>query len=161
MKLTGLSTDPVQSGIKRLVECHLLRIVGKRRQTNVYIARERLDARVGERVICTVVVDYVPATVRARLARLKGATAGEIDAADVWSEVELIPGPGLQMDPARGTFKTLLRADSIPEQLAQSINSTGRLGTSAEARARVMELADEIAAAAGISRRKRSAVTAK
>lgn len=163
MLLTGLSTDPVQAGVRRLVECHLLRIVGKRRQTNVYIARERLDVRVGDRVICTVVIDFVPATMRSRLARLKGATAGRLEAADIWSEVELIPGPGLKLDPGTGTFKTLLRADEIPAQAAPAVEAeaSGRLGTPAEARARLKQLADEIAAAGARSSRKRAPAAPK
>ena len=52
-----------------------------------------MDVRIGDRVICTVVVDFVPATMRDKLAKLKGAASGEIEAADVWAEVELIPRP--------------------------------------------------------------------
>ena len=37
MLLTGLSTDPVQAAIKRLVDNHLLR-VSKRGQKNIYVA---------------------------------------------------------------------------------------------------------------------------
>ena len=103
MKITGLSTDPVQASIKKLVAHHLLR-VKKRGQKNLYVARERMDVRVGGQVICSVAVDFVPSTMRERLAKLKGATSGEMQSADVWAEVELIPGKGLRLDELSGTF---------------------------------------------------------
>jgi hypothetical protein len=54
MELTGLSTDPTQAAIKKLKAFHLLR-VNKRGRRNHYVARERMDVRIGKRVICTVV----------------------------------------------------------------------------------------------------------
>jgi len=72
MLLTGLSTDPVQAAIKKLVDNHLLR-VSKRGQKNIYVARERMDVRVGDLVICTIAIDFVPSTMRERLAKLISA----------------------------------------------------------------------------------------
>ena len=63
MNLTSLSSDTVQAAIKRLEAAHLLRIT-KRGQRNNYVARERIDVRVGKRVVATVVVDFVPASMR-------------------------------------------------------------------------------------------------
>jgi len=140
--LTGSADKTVQAAIKTLVAAHLLRVT-KRGQKNVYIARERMDVRVGTRVICTVVIDYVPATMRLKLARLKDAAAGEIEAADVWAEVELIPGPGLKLDASSGTFKTQVRADEVPEQLAQA-DAAGGLATAAKAREKLKEIADQM-----------------
>ena len=117
VELTGSSDKTVQAAIKKLVDAHLLRVT-KKGQKNVYVARERMDVRVGDRVICTVVIDFVPSKMRERLAKLKGATAGEIESEDVWAEVELIPGPGLVMDLKTGTFKASLRADEVPENTA-------------------------------------------
>lgn len=142
MLLTGLSTDPVQAAIKKLVEHHLLR-VSKRGQKNIYVARERMNVRVGGMVICTVVVDFVPATMRERLARIKNATTGNSGGSDVWAEVELIPGPGLKLDVSSGTFKINIRADEIPDQLTQA-EAAGLLTTPAAARQHLRDLANRM-----------------
>ncbi len=142
--LTGTSDKTVQAAIKTLVEAHLLR-VSKRGQKNVYVARERMDVRIGSRVICTVVVDFVPATMRDKLQKLKGAAAGEIDAADVWAEVELIPGPGLKLDAASGTFKASIRADEVPLQITQA-EATGLLTSAADAREKLKQIASDMKA---------------
>lgn len=118
VEMCGISNMTVQGAIKTLQAAHMLRVKKRGRRSNEYVARERMDIRVGNRVICTVVVDYVPATMRARLARLKGASTGDLSAEDVWAEVELIPGPGLKLDEATGTFKTSMRADEVPEQVS-------------------------------------------
>ena len=134
-ELTGCADKTVQAAIKTLVAKRLLR-VEKKGQRNVYVARERMDVRVGERVICTVVMDFVPATMRDRLARLKGASDGDIEKADVWAEVELIPGPGMTLDDSSGTFKTRMRADEVPPQV--------QVGEVADAKAKLREIADQM-----------------
>ena len=118
VELCGISNMTVQGAIKTLQSAHMLRVKKRGRRSNEYVARERMDIRVGNRVICTVVVDYVPATMRARLARLKGASTGDIAAEDVWAEVELIPGPGLKLDEQTGTVKTSMRTDEVQEQVS-------------------------------------------
>lgn len=142
MLLTGLSTDPVQAAIKKLVENHLLRVT-KRGQKNIYVARERMDVRVGDLVICTIAIDFVPSTMRERLAKLKRSAAGEIEGADVWAEVELIPGPGMRQDTNGGSFKTAMRADQIPTQLP-CVESSLPLSTPAQARHRLVEIANQM-----------------
>lgn len=119
--LTGIADKTVQNAIKTLEAAHLLRVTHKGRR-NVYVARERMDVRVGDRVICSIAVDYVPAQMRQRLEALRGATSGEIAAADVWAEVELIPAPGMEHDAKTGTYKGRMRADEIPSKsdLAQA-----------------------------------------
>ena len=107
-----------------------------------------MDVRIGDRVICTVVVDFVPATMRDKLAKLKGAAAGEIASADVWAEVELIPGPGLKLDASSGTFKATMRADEIPEQLSQA-EAASMLSSAADARKKLKELALEMKSKSG------------
>lgn len=125
MNLTSLSSDTVQAAIKRLEAAHLLRIT-KRGQRNNYVARERIDVRVGKRVVATVVVDFVPASMRERLHQLKGAAAGDIAAANVWAQVEILPGPGLHFDEKTGTFKTLVRADEVTEVTGGQVVSAVR-----------------------------------
>lgn len=115
-EITGTAPSTVQIAIKVLVEKNLLR-VKKKGQKNIYVPRERMDVRVGGRVIATVVIDYVPIEMRQRLAQLKDATSSEIDGADVWAQVDLLPGPGMVLDKSKGTFSGSMRADEIPEQL--------------------------------------------
>jgi len=114
MELTGIASASVQGAIKSLEQAHLLRVtrLGKK---NIYVARERMDVRVGKRLICTIVVDYVPNTMRERLALLKeAALQGDMDSDDVWADVDVIPGPGMVYDKRSGMFKGRMRADEVP-----------------------------------------------
>lgn len=142
-ELTGISDQKVQSSIKDLEAAHLLRVIKKVRKTNHYIARERMDVRVGSKVICTVVVDYIPSQMRSRLERLKGAASGDLSKEDVWAQVELIPGPGMKHDAASGTFKSEMRADEIPQQLNHS-DAAVMLTSAKAAREKVKQIADQM-----------------
>jgi len=113
MELTGLASATVQKSLKTLEENRLLRseIRGKRR---VYVARERLDIQLGSRVLCTVVIDYVPAKIRATVARLKASLqAGENDP-ELFSQVEIIPGDGFRWDERRGVLSAQIPARDLP-----------------------------------------------
>ena len=137
-EITGTAPSTVQIAIKVLIEKNLLRVT-KRGQKNIYVPRERMDVRVGGRVIATVVVDYVPVEMRERLASLKSATGSEIDNADVWAQVDLLPGPGMVLDKKTGTFSGRMRADEIPEQLPpHAMNSV------ASARNALKDIADQL-----------------
>jgi len=129
--LIGCSKSVVEAAILKLESEHLLR-VDRRRKVNHYVARERLDVRVGGRVICTVVVDYVPASMRERLAQLRRAAAGDLEGEDVWARVEVLPGPGMAFDEQRGAFSGRLLADEVPAAAA------------AEHRARLQTIAQEM-----------------
>lgn len=156
-ELTGASDKTVQAAIKTLVAAHLLRVT-KRGQKNLYVARERMDVRIGDRVICTIVVDFVPATMRDKLAKLKGATSGEIENEDVWAQVELIPGSGLVLDAQKGTFKAVLKADEIPE--IEKISPSQSSSSVAEDRKKLKELAKEFEMKSKTSSRSRPAKAA-
>lgn len=115
MELTGIASASVQGAIKSLEQAHLLRVtrLGKR---NIYVARERMDVRIGSRVICTVVVDYVPNTMRERLAKLKAAAiTGDMSSEDVWADVDIIPGPCMVYDKTSGSFRGRMKADEVPQ----------------------------------------------
>lgn len=114
MEVTGQASATVQKAIGTLLEWHLLRISRKVGQRHYYIARERVDVRIGARVVSTIVVDYLPKTMRERLKRLQQASAGDLEAQDVWAEVDVIPGPGFTWDPGAKVLKGTLRADDIP-----------------------------------------------
>lgn len=115
-EMTGLSTMTVQRSLKILQEAHLLRVVRKKAQTHVYVARERMDVRIGDRVLVTVAIDYVPSSMRKRLEKLKAALTGQdkLDGQDVFAYVDIIPGAGLSWDQARGVLTGKMRADEIP-----------------------------------------------
>lgn len=94
MKDTGLASATVQNAIAKLEAERLLRSRRGKGQRILYVARERLDVRFGKRVICSIVVDYVPTRLREQLHQIRQALeAGEGDH-EVFAQVEIIPGPG-------------------------------------------------------------------
>lgn len=107
MELTGLANATVQKALAILEETRLLRIE-KRGQRNYYVARERMDLRLGEILICTVVVDYAPARLREVLPRIKDALEGKVKGAaaqEIMSQIEIIPGPGFTWDPSSSSLR--------------------------------------------------------
>lgn len=113
MELTGLASATVQKALATLEAAKLLRseVRSKRRY---YIARERMDVRLGDRVLCTIVVDYVPAKMRQTLARVQNALkTGEQDA-DAFADVEIIPGAGFAWHEPSGTLQAKIPAREIP-----------------------------------------------
>lgn len=117
-ELTGLSLGSVSNSVQTLVDAKLLRVVvqakGKSRRGNTYIARERLDVRIGERVICTIVLDYVPAQLRLQVGKIDQALRmGETDA-EVFAECEVLPGPGFTWSAETGSMRASIPARDIP-----------------------------------------------
>ena len=117
MELTGMASITVQDAIRKLLDAHMLRESRRMGRSIVYVARERMDVRIGARVICIVVVDYVPNAMRERLAKLRSAALGNLSDADVWAEVEVLPGPGMQYDSEKKAFVSKLAADEVPPQV--------------------------------------------
>lgn len=116
IELTGLASASVQRAIKTLESAHLLKVT-RLGQKNCYVARERMDVRVGSRVVVTIVIDYIPASMRQRLAKLKeAALSGDMDSEDVWADVDVLPGAGMVYDKQLGGFKGRLRADEVPAE---------------------------------------------
>lgn len=117
-ELTGLSLGAVSNSVKALVDAKLLRIdrvaKGKSRKGNTYTARERLDVRVGDRVLCTIVLDYVPATMRQRLGDIDRALSTGKGGAEIFAQCEIIPGKGFTYDSSTGSFVGLLPSSDIP-----------------------------------------------
>lgn len=112
----GLSKDTVQRAIKTLEAAKLVRVTKThtKRRGQTYVARERLRVALGGRVLCTIVVDYVPNTLRQRLQRIEQALAtGEADQ-EAFAEVEIIPGPGFAWDEKAGVLRGQVEARHIP-----------------------------------------------
>jgi hypothetical protein len=105
MELTGLASATVQKALETLTEARLLRITKQGRRNN-YVACERMDFRLGDILICTVIVDYVPAQLRETLPRIKSALEGKAsDAKEIMAQIEIIPGPGFAWDNTSGSLR--------------------------------------------------------
>lgn len=114
--LTGLSLSTVHKAVQTLIESHLLRVAvsGSGKRGNLYVARERLDVRLGERVLCTIVVDYVPHTMRKRLNAIEQSLkTGEANP-EALADVDILPGPGFAWDAKAGALKAKIPAHDIP-----------------------------------------------
>ena len=129
--LTGLTDKTVSRCLETLQAAHLLRIEkrGNRRMATRYVARERMDVRLGDRLLCTVVVDYVPARIRQTLHKLNEAMKGGEPNPDAWLDVEIVPAPDFAWNPARGVLEAKLPVASLPpsqtpEMLPESLAGT-------------------------------------
>lgn len=116
-KKIGVSQPTVTRAVKVLEEAHMLRVVAGskfKRKGQTYIARERLAVRLAGRVMCFVVIDYVPTKLRGQLKRInQSLLIGERDE-EVWAEVEIIPGEGFVWDCKSKTLKASMEASSLP-----------------------------------------------
>lgn len=112
----GLSAMTVKRAIDTLEANHMVRIVQPhtKRKGQTYIARERMSVALGKRVLCTIVIDYVPNALRGKINRIEQAlTTGEDDP-DAFSDVEIIPGPGFEWDQNSRTLRGKIAAREIP-----------------------------------------------
>lgn len=124
MELTGLASATVQKCLTTLEEHRLLRSEVKNKK-RYYLARERLDIHLGTRVICTIVIDYVPAQMRSKLARVKAAlNTGEQDE-EAFAACEIIPGPGFIWDDREKVLRGAIAGSDMPEP-AESLSELAR-----------------------------------
>lgn len=112
----GLSASTVKRAIDQLETAKMVRIVAEstRRKGQTYIARERMCVRLGKRVLCTIVIDYVPGTLRGKINRLENALATGENDPEAFAEVEIIPGDGFVWDDAKKVLKGRVAAREIP-----------------------------------------------
>ena len=112
----GLSPMTVKRAIDKLQEERMLRVVAvsNRRRGQTYIAREKIALRLGKRVLCAIVIDYVPSTLRGKLNRLENALATGENDPEAFAAVEIIPGDGFQWNPATQSLHATLPAAEIP-----------------------------------------------
>lgn len=117
-ELTGLSLGSVSNSVRALVDAKLLRVVtiakGKSRRGSTYVARERMDVRLGDRVLCVIILDYIPATIRHRIRSLDLALKTGKGAADLLAECEIIPGDGFVWHSESKSLRALIPAKEIP-----------------------------------------------
>lgn len=116
-KKLGISQPTVTRAVKALHAAHMLRVTDDakfKRKGQTYIAREKLAVRLGGRVMCYVVIDYVPARLRNQINRInQSLKTGEIDE-EAWAEVEIIPGEGFVWDDKTKTLRASVKASTIP-----------------------------------------------
>lgn len=116
-KQIGVSQPTVTRAVKVLEDAHMVRVVADskfKRKGQTYIARERLAVRLAGRVMCFVVIDYVPVNLRGQLNRInQSLKMGEHDE-EAWAEVEIIPGEGFVWDDKSKTLKASMEASSVP-----------------------------------------------
>lgn len=139
-EMTGLGKSTVDRTIQTLIDAKLLRVLatGKGHKTSRYIARERLDVKLGGRVLCTIVVDYVPAILREKLDRIKSAlVAGKPDP-QAFAEVDIIPGSGFVWNEKEGMLKASIPASELPAAVIDSNES--KMLTDLQKKAQQMKL---------------------
>jgi len=123
MAKTGLASATVQKALKNLEEFHLLRSWVKNRK-RYYVARERLDVKIGNRTLCTVVVDYIPATLRKQLHDIKSALeTGNANPLSL-ANAEIIPGPGFSWDAPAGVLRAAIPASEIAANTRNNSSDT-------------------------------------
>lgn len=112
----GLSASTVKRAIDQLESAHMVRIVASstKRKGQTYVARERMSIRLGKRVLCTIIIDYVPGTLRGKINRLESALATGEDDPEAFAEVEIIPGDGFEWDSKTRTLRGQVAAKDIP-----------------------------------------------
>ena len=112
----GLSAATVKRAIDQLEESRMVRIVASstRRKGQTYVARERMSIRLGKRVLCTILIDYVPGTLRGKINRLENALATGEDDPEAFADVEIIPGDGFQWDANARMLRGQVATRDIP-----------------------------------------------
>lgn len=121
-KLTGVSLGRVCEAIKILADEKLLRVVkeGKGSSTNRYIARERIDVKIGKTVLCTIVIDYVPTQISSQLTMIDEAMKlGEMTSA--LAECEIIPGRGFVWDSERGLLSASINVNNAAAKIDEIV----------------------------------------
>jgi|SRR5476651_472058 DNA-binding transcriptional MocR family regulator len=117
--MVGINRETASKCLHVLEGAKLLRWTARGRGRS-YIARERLDVRIGSAVVCTVLLDYVPSQIRDNAAAIAEAVQGKGPAEAMAGlgelEVEIVPGPGFVWDPESGSLKGKLPAGALPRE---------------------------------------------
>lgn len=115
-EITGISAMTVQRALEKLENARLLRVSkkGNQKTSTRYVARERLDVKFGNQLLCSIVVDYVPAQIRKKLERIKGSLkTGEHDP-DLFAQVEIVPGDGFEWDATASVLRSKIHVSQLP-----------------------------------------------
>ena len=99
-ELVGLSKSSIDRAVTTLTKAHMLKIVrgGTKTRGQTYIARERLSVRIGSRVVCVIVMDYIPNKLRGRIEQVKSALMDPGTSQEIFADIEILPGNGFEWD---------------------------------------------------------------
>lgn len=122
-EVTGLTDKTVMAHIDTLIAAHLLRIdqPGNRRRSTRYTPMERMDVRLGDRLLCRVCIDYAPAQLQKTLRRIEGAVKTGKPDPDAWVGVMIVPGPGFVWDPSAGVLRGQVARADLPDAPGSSL----------------------------------------
>lgn len=115
-ELVGLSKSAVDRAVDTLEASHMLRVVkgASKRKGQTYIARERMAVRIGDRILCMIVMDYIPARLRGQIRELEKALASKTPMPEAFANVEIIPGAGFEWDSAANVLRGRIAASEMP-----------------------------------------------
>jgi hypothetical protein len=138
-QICGMGKSSAQRAVESLEKNNLVRVIlpaGSRRG-QTYIARERIEVKIGKVMVCTVVMDYVPAKLNKTISSIRSSLSdGRIDG----SLVEIIPGDSFQVDAVSGKISRYVPHDEIVPPTARKSN-VGRASAALKA-ARVINNGD-------------------
>lgn len=121
--MTGLAVGTVSNAVQTLLEARLLRVVGEMKgrgnKGRKYVACERIDVRLGDRVLCTVILDYVPASLRQNINAIDQALRTGEAAPETFSRCDIIPGDGFAWDAKRGVLSAAIPARELPPPVVE------------------------------------------
>lgn len=131
-ELTGMGSASVMRALDTLEGEHLLRKVsagwpsspgkGKGGRSHTYVACERINVRIGEMVLCTIVVDYVPERLAERLDKIQTALKDPKapGASELLAQIRILPGPGFVWDAATVSLTAVVPAAQLAQAQAQA-----------------------------------------
>jgi hypothetical protein len=117
-ELVGLSKSSIDRAVDTLQDAHMLRVIkpGTKRRGQTYIARERMSVRLGNRVICVIVLDYIPSQLRGRIEEVKSALMNPGASQEIFADIEIIPGDGFEWDTKAKLLRGRIHASDLPYQ---------------------------------------------
>lgn len=130
--ITGLADKTVQKALKDLQTHHLLKVTktGNQRQSTRYIARERLDVRLGNILLCRIVMDYIPAKIRGTMNSIQQTLKTGERNPEAFTQVEIIPGDGFIWNAQTGTLQSEIPIKELPARASTEFD-TERFAASA------------------------------
>lgn len=139
--LTGLSLGAVQKSVKILVDAKLLRVLseGKGTRSTRYVACERLDVKFGDRLLATIVIDYVPAKLKDQLEDLSSAFKSGKNNQEAFARCEIIPAEGFVWDAERGVLAANIPHSELPDSVFGGSNAEDEFATAIGQRVRLLQ----------------------
>lgn len=115
-ELVGLSKSAVARAIGTLEAAKMLRVTKRDKgRGQTYVARERMAVRIGNRVICTILMDYIPGRLRGQIAEIERALEDPARAPEAFANVEIVPGEGFVWNEEKKAITGRLNASELPK----------------------------------------------